>query len=433
MYVIRTPSFLTVSLLVVLLFTSCDGAGVQQADRGHTAHQLRIWWPSSTHPYLDFSNVDAYCQRKNCEGGKWWHHGPGRYETPGSFQARASELRKELFSFGQSLLTQATAVDTSTGEGAAGVSVRKSTPQSIDFLCGDSLEITPPPTPSITTAECKNDETSHRMATVLLVSHGGILRAAFGDERRFDNGEFRVYDVREGGTFERVLSDRETTWTDVDGEGMEGGAVSNGGGENALFVSIDGRSDCATWQDATTRDQKSALMSAASAAAAATISKIKTYAALSPPPSLPDTSASSQACLQFHSVVQEVRDSEGNHHYHIVGSVDGCNFEGKYRLSEMREHLCSTLRRVVSKQCFESLGEFPSKRCSRLLVMQWLRPWLDRVSAKTDLTVPGDSNYRTDAMKIITVAREYFCVPVPAVSMAATAATASADNDAVWS
>ena len=90
---------------------------------------------------------------------KWWHYGQeGGFESHASFTDRAKGLREYLGSLIDSDLIQG----------------KKST--------------------------------MDRPIIIALVSHGGILSKAFGEngvEKKFKNCEFRVYDIAEDGTFRR--------------------------------------------------------------------------------------------------------------------------------------------------------------------------------------------------------------------------------------
>ena len=139
-------------------------SGLQQGDRGSTAAQLRELFPSAEYPQYDFDEIDRYCAQHGLEDGKWWHHRPADgsdlidavmpHETQESFGERAEEFRGWL----------------GREAGRSG---------------------------------CR---------TVMVISHGGLLTAAFGGPQ-YHNCEFRLHDLMPSdGTAVRVspVSDTET-------------------------------------------------------------------------------------------------------------------------------------------------------------------------------------------------------------------------------
>mmetsp|Transcript_35503 Transcript_35503/g.93167 ORF Transcript_35503/g.93167 Transcript_35503/m.93167 type:complete len:233 (+) Transcript_35503:3-701(+) len=134
-------------------------SNIQQGDHGSTATDLRKKF--GRHRQLDFSTLDAYCARMGSKWapggeheGKWWHHGHhSKVEASvEDSQARSGELRVSL-----------------AAEALA---------------CG--------------------------VKTVLLVSHGGILKQTFATET-FANAEFRCFDLTANGDFKPCVQTRETS------------------------------------------------------------------------------------------------------------------------------------------------------------------------------------------------------------------------------
>lgn len=122
---------------------------VQQGDRGSTPAELRSLFPPERHPQLDFSTVERYCELMGprwatggVDEGKWWHHGTGDgMESDG--QAAA----------------------------ARGASLRR--------LIAEQAQ-------------------AHGVQTVVLVSHGGILKLTFATDS-FANAEFRCFELSAAG------------------------------------------------------------------------------------------------------------------------------------------------------------------------------------------------------------------------------------------
>lgn len=124
-------------------------ANVQQGDHGSTPDGLRLMFPVEQHPQLDFTPVGQYCGSMGsrwaaggAEEGRWWHHGNdiGYESCHAEAEARAAALRRWL-----------------------------------------ALEAV-----------------ARRVSTILLVSHGGILKLAFRT-RPFANAEFRCFELSEHG------------------------------------------------------------------------------------------------------------------------------------------------------------------------------------------------------------------------------------------
>jgi hypothetical protein len=124
-------------------------ASVQQGDHGSTPDGLRLMFPPDRHPQLDFSPVGEYCGRMGkrwaaggAEEGRWWHHGneAGYEGCHADADARAAALRR--------------------------------------WLAAEAV--------------------ARRVSTVLLVSHGGILKLAFRTQP-FANAEFRCFELSEYG------------------------------------------------------------------------------------------------------------------------------------------------------------------------------------------------------------------------------------------
>ena len=118
-------------------------SAMQQGDRGSTAAELRLAFPAAEYPQFDFSTIDEYCAERGITDGKWWHHVQDAedqlvipHETMASFERRAGEFRRWL------------------GRQGAQQAVRN----------------------------------------VLVVSHGGLLTAAFGTPE-YQNVEFRAFDM----------------------------------------------------------------------------------------------------------------------------------------------------------------------------------------------------------------------------------------------
>jgi len=132
-------------------------ATVQQGDHGSTAADLRKKF--GHHSHFDFGAVDEYCVRMGSKWGpggehegKWWHHGHhSKVESEaGDSLARSAELRT--------------------------------------WLASEAL--------------------SRRIETILLVSHGGILKQTFGTDS-FANAEFRAFDLTASGDFKPCVQTRE--------------------------------------------------------------------------------------------------------------------------------------------------------------------------------------------------------------------------------
>lgn len=117
---------------------------VGRGNRGSTVEELSR---SSDFSVFDWKEVEAYCQKRRVNAGKWWHHGPHSEETESSFQRRAVRLKKWLGS-----LQDHWAVP----------------------------------------------------LNVLLVSHGGIMQAAFDYQPHPPNCGFRVYDLQRTGVATHV-------------------------------------------------------------------------------------------------------------------------------------------------------------------------------------------------------------------------------------
>jgi broad specificity phosphatase PhoE len=124
-------------------------ANVQQGDHGSSASDLRKKF--GHHPQFDFSSLDDYCVRMGSKWapggeheGKWWHHGHhSKVEASAEdSQARSAELRV--------------------------------------WLAKEAI--------------------ARGLQTVLLVSHGAILKQTFCTEA-FANAEFRCFDLTSTGDY----------------------------------------------------------------------------------------------------------------------------------------------------------------------------------------------------------------------------------------
>jgi len=124
-------------------------ANVQQGDHGSTAADLSKKF--GQHPQFDFATLGDYCRRMGPKWdvggeheGKWWHHGHhSKIESKAEDSlARSAELRA--------------------------------------WLAQEALD--------------------RGLATILLVSHGGILKQTFCTDS-FANAEFRCFDMTESGDF----------------------------------------------------------------------------------------------------------------------------------------------------------------------------------------------------------------------------------------
>lgn len=136
---------------------STIGSEIKLGDQGNTPDTLRQRFPSKDYPQYDFSSVEQYCEEHRINVGKtpaekneWWRHGPSQYETPESFKQRAEDFRVWLG------------------------------------------------------AECNKRMVNH----CLVVTHGGFLRASFG-EPKYHNCEYRVFDIKSDGSYRRVCDDKE--------------------------------------------------------------------------------------------------------------------------------------------------------------------------------------------------------------------------------
>lgn len=124
-------------------------AATQQGDKGSSPAVLNKKFPSSSHPqFREFSTVQEYCAQRGTrwgpggkQAGKWYHHG----HKSGNEMNRADALKR-----------------------------------------AKSLRI-----------KMVSEAQQNSIDTVLLVSHGGMLKLAFEQEAEpsFQNGEFRVFDL----------------------------------------------------------------------------------------------------------------------------------------------------------------------------------------------------------------------------------------------
>ena len=125
-------------------------------DRGSTATELRA---QDRFSMFDMTPLDRYCEMRGIEStkkerfGRWWHHGTRSFETKGGFKRRCLELKQWLAAI----------------------------PRDID----------------------------EGVQTVLVVSHGGVLRECFD----FDppNCGFRVFDLLPDGTSIHVVTGQRKT------------------------------------------------------------------------------------------------------------------------------------------------------------------------------------------------------------------------------
>jgi len=122
---------------------------VGRGNRGSTVEELSR---SPDFSLFDWKEVEAYCETRRVNGGKWWHHGPHHEETESSFQRRALRLKKWL--------------------------------GSLQDEWGSNLN-------------------------VLLVSHGGVMQAAFDYQPHPPNCSFRVYDLQRTGACKHVARNEE--------------------------------------------------------------------------------------------------------------------------------------------------------------------------------------------------------------------------------
>lgn len=100
---------------------------------------------------FDWKDVETYCEKHRVNAGKWWHHGPHPEETESSFQRRAVRLKKWL--------------------------------GSLQDTWGD--------------------------LNLILVSHGGVMQAAFDYQPHPPNCAFRVYDLQRDGRCKHVARNEE--------------------------------------------------------------------------------------------------------------------------------------------------------------------------------------------------------------------------------
>lgn len=320
-----------------------ERSGVMQGDRGSTAAQLREWFPQQRHPQFDFSEVDRYCDEKSISGGAWWHHGEGSHETDSSFQARARELRRFL-------------IQQARVRGA-----------------------------------------QH----VLLVSHGGLLTHAF-DNDKYDNCEFRVFDLFDDGYFCHPVDDREADalWTDA-------ASIKQSSSRNPStdpLVDPFGSVDLLT----PSSPLPSPFLSSSppsSSVSIATSTPMST-SAFTPTPTLtptptkppkPAKAAKAVPMLVIEEVVQEMR-KDGGHRYHFKGSVmvygHRVTIDSRHRLSEIRAGLREKFEVHLPKALCDDLGEFPSRLCPHLMIMRYLEPWVQRIAHvvnSRDITVDSSS------------------------------------------
>ena len=135
---------------------SLRASKLMAGDRGSTATELRA---QERFAMFDMTPLDRYCETRGIEStkkeriGRWWHHGMRSFETKGGFKRRCLELKQWLAS-----------VPRDIQDGAA---------------------------------------------TLILVSHGGVLRESF----KFDppNCGFVVMDILPDGTSVHVATgDRKT-------------------------------------------------------------------------------------------------------------------------------------------------------------------------------------------------------------------------------
>lgn len=118
---------------------------VQQGDRGSTPQKLRQLFPVDQYPQFDFDPVSKYCLKRGIANGQWWHHNSVAIsETEASFKRRTVEFKRWLAKM----------------------------------------------------------YTKHNYSHILVVSHGGFLRHSF-DNVKFDNCEFRVFDLKSDGSYIR--------------------------------------------------------------------------------------------------------------------------------------------------------------------------------------------------------------------------------------
>jgi len=106
---------------------SLRASKLMNGDRGSTSTELRA---DDRFTMFDLSPLDRYCDTRAIEStkasrqGRWWHHGVRSFESLGGFKRRCLELKQWLAAIPQDL--------------------------------------------------------SDGLSTVILVSHGGVLREAFG-------------------------------------------------------------------------------------------------------------------------------------------------------------------------------------------------------------------------------------------------------------
>ena len=123
---------------------------------------LRLLFPSDKHPQFDFGPVDDYCRLMGerwspggADDGRWWHHGSeiGYENCAADAEARAAALRLWL----------------------------------------------------------AQEAAARGTKTILLVSHGGILKLAFST-RAFANAEFRCFELSpQGEVLAPLHSGRDTS------------------------------------------------------------------------------------------------------------------------------------------------------------------------------------------------------------------------------
>lgn len=95
---------------------------------------------------------ETYCEKHRVNAGKWWHHGPHPEETESSFQRRAVRLKKWLGSL---------------------------------------------------------QDSWGRDLNLILVSHGGVMQAAFDYQPHPPNCAFRVYDLQRDGRCKHVARNED--------------------------------------------------------------------------------------------------------------------------------------------------------------------------------------------------------------------------------
>mmetsp|Transcript_15384 Transcript_15384/g.36340 ORF Transcript_15384/g.36340 Transcript_15384/m.36340 type:complete len:492 (+) Transcript_15384:41-1516(+) len=134
---------------------------VSRGDRGSTAAALQR---DPQFFCFDLSPLDDYCIERSLPAGKWWHHTHGtKHEMPEQFAARAVEFRSWL-----------------------GKECKRRRDEAYS-----------------STSEPKGPPKGKVPRLTVIFSHGGLLHEAFGGSK-YQNCEFRVFDVFPSGNFVRV-------------------------------------------------------------------------------------------------------------------------------------------------------------------------------------------------------------------------------------